>query len=94
MNGKPDNKNGKVPPSKKIISFLPYILIPILIIAGISFYADKQKNENLEYYEVVALFDEGKVKSYQLNLSNGALVYFLEGEDPKNHRATDIRCPV
>ena len=93
MNGKPDNKNGKVPPSKKIISFLPYILIPILIIAGISFYADKQKNENLEYYEVVALFDEGKVKSYQLNLSNGALVYFLEGEDPQKSQGHRYSVP-
>ncbi len=93
MNGKPDNKNGKVPPSKKIVSFLPYILIPILIIAGISFYADKQKNENLEYYEVVALFDEGKVKSYQLNLSNGALVYFLEGEDPQKSQGHRYSVP-
>ncbi len=93
MNGKPDNKNGKVPPSKKIVSFLPYILIPILIIAGISFYADKQKNENLEYYEVVALFDEGKVKSYHLNLSNGALVYFLEGEDPQKSQGHRYSVP-
>ncbi|MBQ6466546.1 MAG: ATP-dependent zinc metalloprotease FtsH [Clostridia bacterium] len=67
--------------------------MPILIIAGISFYADKQKNENLEYYEVVALFDEGKVKSYQLNLSNGALVYFLEGEDPQKSQGHRYSVP-
>ncbi|MBR5772948.1 MAG: ATP-dependent zinc metalloprotease FtsH, partial [Clostridia bacterium] len=67
--------------------------MPILIIAGISFYADKQKNENLEYYEVVALFDEGKVKSYHLNLSNGALVYFLEGEDPQKSQGHRYSVP-
>ncbi|MBR6335798.1 MAG: ATP-dependent zinc metalloprotease FtsH [Clostridia bacterium] len=67
--------------------------MPILIIAGISFYADKQKNENLEYYEVVALFDEGNVKSYQLNLSNGALVYFLEGEDPQKSQGHRYSVP-
>ena len=89
-----DNKNNtgnKKPVKKKLISILPYILIPLLIIAGISFYADKQSTEDLEYYEVVALFDEGKIKSYTLNLSSGALIYYLEGEDPNTsvgHRYT------
>ena len=89
-----DNKNNtgnKKPVKKKLISILPYILIPLLIIAGISFYADKQSTEDLEYYEVVALFDEGKIKSYTLNLSSGALTYYLEGEDPDTsvgHRYT------
>ena len=53
----------------------------------------KLENENLEYYEVVALFDEGKVKSYQLNLSNGALVYFLEGEDPQKSQGHRYSVP-
>jgi cell division protease FtsH len=89
-----DNKNNtgnKKPVKKKLISILPYILIPLLIIAGISFYADKQSTEDLEYYEVVALFDEGKIKSYTLNLSSGALTYYLEDEDPDTsvgHRYT------
>ena len=89
-----DNKNNtgnKKPVKKKLISILPYILIPLLIIAGISFYADKQSTEDLEYYEVVALFDEGKIKSYTLNLSSGALIYYLEDEDPNTsvgHRYT------
>ncbi len=86
-----NNTGNKKPVKKKLISILPYILIPLLIIAGISFYADKQSTEDLEYYEVVALFDEGKIKSYTLNLSSGALTYYLEDEDPDTsvgHRYT------
>ncbi len=86
-----NNKGNKKPAKKKLISILPYILIPLLIIVGISFYADKQSTEDLEYYEVVALFDEGKIKSYTLNLSSGALTYYLEDEDPDTslgHRYT------
>ena len=66
---------------KKLLTLLPYILIPVMIIAGVSYYASTQQREKLEYYQIVSLFDEGKVDEYQLNLSSGALVYKLEGEE-------------
>ncbi len=76
------NKNKKpVPKKKKLLTLLPYILIPVLIIAGITFYSGSHNQEKLEYYEIVALFDEGKVQEYSLNLSSGDLVYKLKGAD-------------
>ncbi len=66
---------------KKLITLLPYILIPVMIIAGVSYYASTQQREKLEYYQLVSLFDEGKVSEYKLNLSSGALTYKLEGEE-------------
>ena len=65
---------------KKIITLLPYILIPVMIISGMAFYASTQQQEKTEYYELVSLFDEGKVTEYKLNLSSGALSYYVEGD--------------
>ena len=65
---------------KKIITLLPYILIPAMIISAMAFYASTQQQEKTEYYELVSLFDEGKVTEYKLNLSSGALVYYVEGD--------------
>ena len=65
---------------KKIITLLSYILIPVMIISAMVFYASNQKQEKTEYYELVSLFDEGKITEYKLNLSSGALVYYVEGD--------------
>ncbi|MBQ2973466.1 MAG: ATP-dependent zinc metalloprotease FtsH [Clostridia bacterium] len=51
-----------------------------MIISGMAYYATTQQQEKTEYYELVALFDEGKVTEYKLNLSSGALVYYVEGD--------------
>ena len=77
MNTK-NNNSGNF--KKKLVTLLPYILIPVMIISGITFYAGTQSKEKLEYYELVSLFDEGKVTEYNLNLSSGALTYYVEGD--------------
>ncbi|MBR3781222.1 MAG: ATP-dependent zinc metalloprotease FtsH [Clostridia bacterium] len=64
-------------------TILTYILIPLLIIGGVTIYAQTQKKEKTKYYEIVALFNEGKVSEYNLNLSSGALTYKLKGDDKK-----------
>jgi len=74
-----NNNSGK--PKRKLTSFLPYLLIPIMLISAIAYFMNAQSEEKLEYYEVVSLFDEGKVTEYTLNLSSGALVYKVTGED-------------
>ena len=78
MNNK-NNNSGNI--KKKLLSILPYILIPVLLIGGVTFYMGNQTKEKTEYYELVSLFDEGKVTEYKLNLSSGALVYYVEGSD-------------
>ena len=66
---------------RRISSILAYVLIPLMLISGIAYFMTAQKQEKTEYYQIVALFDEGKVTEYSLNLSSGALTYKLEGEN-------------
>ncbi len=73
---------------KKLPTILTYILIPLLIIGGVTVYGQTQKKEKTKYYEIVALFNEGKVSEYNLNLSSGALTYKLQGDDKKVYSFT------
>lgn len=72
-----NNKNAK----RRLLVLLPYLLIPAMLLAGLSYYISAQSRDKLEYYQLVALFDEGKVTEYKLNLSSGALVYKTSGDD-------------
>lgn len=78
LNPKNTNSNKQ---KRRISSILAYILIPLMLISGIAYFMTAQKQEKTEYYQIVALFDEGKVTEYSLNLSSGALVYKVEGEN-------------
>ncbi|MBQ2847995.1 MAG: ATP-dependent zinc metalloprotease FtsH [Clostridia bacterium] len=59
-----------------------------MIICGMAYYASSQQQEKTEYYELVSLFDEGKVTEYKLNLSSGALAYYVEGD--KNEKTFSV----
>ena len=72
-----NNKNAK----RRLLVLLPYLLIPAMLLAGLSYYISAQSRDKLEYYQLVALFDEGKVTEYKLNLRSGALVYKTVGDD-------------
>jgi len=74
-----NTKSGKT--KKKFTALIPGILIALMIICAISYFLVEDDEKKLEYYEVVSLFDEGKVEEYSLNLSSGALSYKLEGEE-------------
>ena len=76
-NNNKDNKTAK----RRLLVLLPYLLIPAMIITGLSYYINAQSREKLEYYQLVAMFDEGKVTEYKLNLSSGALVYKTVGDE-------------
>lgn len=72
----------------KIFTLLAYILIPVVMIVAISQFSSSQtKTKDLKYYDIVALFDEGKVASYELNLGSGALKYKLK-DDTKEYKYT------
>lgn len=73
---------------KKALTFLPYILLPLLIIFAATYYADSQKQVRLEYYEIVQLFDRGDISEYTLNMSNGSLEYYLKDDEAKTNPKT------
>jgi cell division protease FtsH len=64
-------------------ALIPYILIPVLFIGCIMFFTNQQTKAKTEYYQMIQLFDEGKVTEYDLDLSNGRLRYKLKGEKDK-----------
>ncbi|MBQ6708425.1 MAG: ATP-dependent zinc metalloprotease FtsH [Clostridia bacterium] len=78
-------KNEKKP--RKLLYLIPYILIPVLVIGAFMFFSGDNSKDKTEYYEIVNLFDEGKVESYSLNLSSGLLKYQLKG-DKKEYKYT------
>ena len=71
-----DKKNGGHS-AKKWLMYLPYVLIPALLIAGIAYFSFHQqpREEKTEYYQIVSLFDQNKVTEYSLNMSSGTLEY-------------------
>ncbi len=77
------NKNDKAPDNKfkKISIMLSYILIPVIIIAGVYFYMSNAQVEKLQYYEVIQLFDDNQVEAFTLNLSSGQLNYRLKEDN-------------
>ena len=76
-----NNKNNKKKfEPKKLLALLPYILIPAVLIFGLTHYANNTKQKKTAYYEVIELFEENKVTEYSLNLSNGKLTYLVDGE--------------
>ncbi len=84
MNNKPNNNKNKKP-KKNILAFLPYVLIPLIMVGAISIAGNSssKKADKVEYYEIVQYFDQGKIDEFSLNLSSGTLKYKLEGEDQK-----------
>ena len=84
MNKKPNNnKNGKK--KNRILAFLPYILIPLIMFGAITIAGGDSlgKKDEVEYYEIIQYFDQGQVDKFSLNLSSGTLKYKLVGEDEK-----------
>ena len=59
---------------------IPYIVIPLCFIAVMYFYYGNN-TKTVKYYQVIEYFDKGQVTEYELNLSSGALIYKLSGEE-------------
>lgn len=68
--------------SKNWKSIIPTLLIPILLI-GVIIYSStvRNKNDDLQYYQIVNYFQENKVESFELNINSGKLTYKLRGEE-------------
>ena len=58
---------------------MPYIIIPLIPLFLLYFMnSGGAKKTNLEYYQVIELFDKGEVTKYNLNIGSGALTYELK----------------
>ena len=58
---------------------MPYIAIPLILFLALSFMnSGGAKKADLEYYQVIELFDKGEVTKYNLNIGSGALTYELK----------------
>ena len=84
MNNSNENP-GKKSVLKKISAVLPYILIPVLIIFGITFFADSRQTDKKQYYEIIQLFNDNEITAYSLNVSNGSLTYYTKTDGKKPH---------
>lgn len=65
---------------KKLLTILPYLLIPLLIIGAGTVFADTQKKQKTEYYEIIQYFDANRIHDYTLNFNSGDLQYYLDGD--------------
>ena len=67
---------------RRLLGFLPYLLIPAILIASMWMFAERSNTANSKkvYYEIVAMFEQDEIAEYSLNLSSGALVYKLKSD--------------
>ena len=66
---------------RRLGSVLPLLLVPVLLISIITFFMNSSsKEKELTYYDVVEMFRNDKIDSYELNLSSGVLTYQLRDE--------------
>ena len=65
---------------KKIATYAAYILIPVLFL-GLAFnFVLTSKKEALKYSAVIQKFDDGEIGYFTINVSNGALQYWLNDQ--------------
>lgn len=91
MNTNPNNNKNSNDKKRKLMTLLPYIIIPLVMVFAISFASknSSQGNDKLTYSQVVQYFDNGQVTDFTLNLSSGNLEYKLKGDK----KAKEYRVP-
>ncbi len=67
-------------------SILIYLLIPVLLIVSIVFFANQQTKVDVKYSQVVSMFENGEIADFILDLSSGNLVYKTFKEPKKEQR--------
>ncbi len=75
--------------SKNWKSILVYILIPILLIGAVVFFANSQTSTDMKYSQIVSMFKNGEVSEFSLDLSSGNLVYKTFAK-PKEEKAYSV----
>ncbi len=83
--------NNKTPKNKKKITALIYILVPVILVAGIMYASRSTQKVESKYYEVVQYFDKEQVTEFKLNIGSGVLEFKLKGEDsPKQYKVPNV----
>ncbi len=85
-----NTENNNTPKKRRFLTFLPYVIIPLIIILGMSYYTDYKNKEKLNYSEIVALFESNKIDQYELNLGSGLLRYHVRGEKKDNIHSYNV----
>lgn len=70
-------------------SIVAYLLITVVLIGSIAFFAGKQTSADKKYSEIVQMFHNGEISEFTLDLSNGNLTYSTF-EDPENEQHYSI----
>ncbi len=66
----------------RLFAYLPYILIPLVLIASMWMFTSESKEKTKkDYYEIVAMFSDNKIEEYNLNLSSGVLKYKMKDDN-------------
>ena len=78
--------------SKNWKSILVYILIPILLIGAVVFFANSQTSTDIKYSQIVSMFKNGEVSEFSLDLSSGNLVYktFAKPKEEKTYSVPSV----
>ncbi len=78
--------------SKNWKSILVYILIPIILIGAVVFFANSQTSTDMKYSQIVSMFKNGEVSEFSLDLSSGNLVYktFAKPKEEKTYSVPSV----
>lgn len=73
-------------------SILIYILIPVVLVAAVLFYTNKQNDVDAKYSQIVAMFKADEIKEFTLDLSSGSLVYktFADSESEQEYSVPNV----
>lgn len=87
------NQNNNRNKKKRLLTLLPYVLIPLIMVFGISVATKNasQTAEKISYYQIINYFDEDQISEFSLNLSSGTLKYSLRGDKKvKEYRVPNV----
>lgn len=69
-------------------TILIYLLIPVLLVISIVYFANQQTQANMKYSQVVSMFENGEIADFTLDLSSGNMIYKTFKEPKKEQKYT------
>ncbi len=75
------NKNNNDKKGKWKVIVIYAVIIAVFVASIVFIGSNSNKTDEMQYYQIVDLFNNGKITSYNLNLSNGKLEYQIKGDN-------------